>query len=200
MADYELALSSGPSVKDLSFVWAPETGLPQIQTKKSEFGVLAKYKPQDVLQEKNLVDGLYVPPLDQKKLRKLAVKNVKETSGSKWFNMPAPTITPEVKRDLQLLKLRDVIDPKQHYKKNDTKGVPKFFQVGRYVEGPTEFYSSRLTKKERKETFADEFLANPQLKAYRKRKYTEIQEQKAQGGKKFYKQKKNRQKPSFAKD
>ncbi|KAG0584994.1 hypothetical protein KC19_3G249400 [Ceratodon purpureus] len=200
MADYELALSSGPSVKDLSFVWAPETGLPQIQNKKSEFGVLAKYKPQDVLQEKNLVDGLYVPPLDQKKLRKLAVKNVKETSGSKWFNMPAPTITPEVKRDLQLLKLRDVIDPKQHYKKNDTKGVPKFFQVGRYVEGPTEFYSSRLTKKERKETFADEFLANPQLKAYRKRKYTEIQEQKAQGGKKFYKQKKNRQKPSFAKD
>jgi hypothetical protein len=40
-------------------------------------------------------------------------------------------------------------------------------QVGRYVEGPTEFYSGRLTKKERKETFADEFLANPQLKAYR---------------------------------
>ena len=89
MADYELALSSGPSVKDLSFVWAPETGLPQIQNKKSEFGVLAKYKPQDVLQEKNLVDGLYVPPLDQKKLRKLAVKNVKETSGSKWYEWVA---------------------------------------------------------------------------------------------------------------
>ena len=40
-------------------------------------------------------------------------------------------------------------------------------QVGRYVEGPTEFYSARLTKKERKETFADEFLADQQLKAYR---------------------------------
>lgn len=35
------------------------------------------------------------------------------------------------------------------------------------VEGPTEFYSNRLTKKERKETFADEILSNSQLKAYR---------------------------------
>ena len=30
---------------------------------------------------------------------------------------------------LSMVQLRDVIDPKQHYKKNDTKGVPKFFQV-----------------------------------------------------------------------
>lgn len=28
-----------------------------------------------------------------------------------------------------VLQLRNVIDPKQHFKKNDTKGVPKFFQV-----------------------------------------------------------------------
>jgi hypothetical protein len=89
MADYELALSSEPSVKDLSIVWTPETGLPQIQTKKSEFGVLAKYKPQDVLQEKNLVDGLYVPPLDQKKQRKLAMKSVKDTAGGNWYDWVA---------------------------------------------------------------------------------------------------------------
>ncbi|XP_024379873.1 rRNA-processing protein fcf2 [Physcomitrium patens] len=200
MADFEIALSEGPNVKDLKIVWTPETGLPKIQSTGSSSGVLAKYKPQDVLQEKNLVDGLYVPPLDPKKQRKLARKNVKETAGAKWFNMPAPTITPELKKDLQLLKLRGVVDPKRHYKANDTKGVPKFFQVGRVVEGTAEFYSGRLTKKERKQTFADELLSSTQLKAYRKRKYLEIQDQKQQGGKKFYNQKKNRQKPSFAKD
>lgn len=81
MADFELALSSEASGKDLNIVWRPETGLPNIETKKSEFGVLAKYKPQDLLQEKNLVDGLYVPPLDQKKQRQ---KNVKETAGKNW--------------------------------------------------------------------------------------------------------------------
>ncbi|KAF3500808.1 hypothetical protein F2Q69_00042515 [Brassica cretica] len=31
--------------------------------------------------------------------------------------MHAPTMTPELKRDLQLLKLRDVMDPKKHYKR-----------------------------------------------------------------------------------
>lgn len=30
---------------------------------------------------------------------------------------------------LSVVQLRNVTDPKQHYKKNDTKGVPKFFQV-----------------------------------------------------------------------
>lgn len=91
MADYELALSTGPSVKDLNIVWAPEDiGLPKIQGSKSDFGVLAKYKPQDVLQEKNLVDGLYVAPLDEKKQRKLAQKNVKATSGKNWCDWLKP--------------------------------------------------------------------------------------------------------------
>lgn len=89
MAGYEFALSSEPSVQDLNIVWAPETGLPTIQTRKSEFGVLAKYKLQDVLQVKNLVDGLYVPPLDQKKQRKPALKDVKETKGPNWYDWVA---------------------------------------------------------------------------------------------------------------
>lgn len=88
MADFEIALSEGPNVKDLKIVWTPETGLPKIQSTGSSSGVLAKYKPQDVLQEKNLVDGLYVPPLDPKKQRKLARKNVKETAGAKWYDSP----------------------------------------------------------------------------------------------------------------
>lgn len=89
MAD--LALSTGPSVKDLTVVWAPETGLPNITKSAnaksgSSSGVLSKYKPQDVLATKNLVDGLYVPPLDQKQVRKLAQKNVKESAGKNWYN------------------------------------------------------------------------------------------------------------------
>ena len=93
-ADYELALSSEPSVKDLNIVWAPETGLPAILPTKADSGVLAKYKPQDVLQEKNLVDGLYVPPLDPKKQRKLAMKNVKPTNGANWYACVALDLAP----------------------------------------------------------------------------------------------------------
>lgn len=43
--------------------------------------------------------------------------------------MPAPEITPEVKRDLQLLKLRNVLDPKRFYKKDSDRKLPKYFQV-----------------------------------------------------------------------
>ena len=63
--------------------------------------------------------------------------------------MPRTEITPQIRRDLQLLKLRNVLDPKRHYRKDDSKGFPKYFQTGKIVDGPTEFFSARLTKKER---------------------------------------------------
>lgn len=92
--------------------------------------------------------------------------------------MPAPVVTPELKQDLQLLKLRNVIDPKRHYKKSDTKSktLPKYFQVGTIVESASEFFSARLTKKERKNRIADELLSDGSLAQYRKRKVREIEE------------------------
>ncbi|KAH8969289.1 hypothetical protein BDL97_02G025700 [Sphagnum fallax] len=188
--------------------WAPKTGLPMIDSKgvadssgqRTSKGVSEKSLDRSVWRgEKDLEDGLLVPSLDPRKLRKLAKKAAKDTAGSKWFDMPAPTVTPEIKKELQLLQLRGVMDPKRHYKASDMKGIPKYFQIGTVVEGGADFYSGRLTKKERKGTFADELLADTSLKAYRKRKYKEIQEEKQAGGKKFWKQKKNRQKPSWAK-
>ncbi|KVH88568.1 hypothetical protein Ccrd_026483, partial [Cynara cardunculus var. scolymus] len=83
------------------------------------------YKPKS-----ELIDGLFVPPNDPKKVNKLLKKQVKDTTGKNWFDMPAPTLTPELKKDLKLLKLRNVIDPKRHYKKGDSKLniFPKYFQ------------------------------------------------------------------------
>jgi hypothetical protein len=43
----------------------------------------------------------------------------------------------------------------------------QLLQIGTVVEGGADFYSGRLTKKERKGTFADELLADTSLKAYR---------------------------------
>jgi hypothetical protein len=53
----------------------------------------------------------------------------KATAGPAWFDMPAPVVTPELKRDLQLLKLRNVLDPKRFYKRDGDRGLPKFFQA-----------------------------------------------------------------------
>ncbi|KAL4337362.1 hypothetical protein AHAS_Ahas12G0102600 [Arachis hypogaea] len=116
-----------------------------------------------------LVDGIFVPPNDPRKLNKLLRKQAKDTAGKDWFDMPTQTITPELQTDLKLLKLRSALDPKWHYKKGDSKSkaLPKYFQVGTVVEDASEFYSERLTKKERKATIADELLSDQKLAAYR---------------------------------
>lgn len=43
-----------------------------------------------------------------------------KTKGPGWFNMKAPELTEEAKRDLEVLQMRSVLDPKRHYK-NDMK-------------------------------------------------------------------------------
>jgi hypothetical protein len=51
--------------------------------------------------------------------------------------------------------------------------------VGTVIEGVGEFKSARLTNKERKQTIVDEIMADSRLRNYSKRKYDEIQVQKA---------------------
>lgn len=105
--------------------------------------------------------------------------------------MPRTDLTPELKRDLQLLQMRSVLDPKRHYKKDKTSkksAVPQFSQVGTVIEGPTEFLSARIPNKERKRTFVDEVLANADARDRFKRKYNESQAAKESGGKLYYRQ------------
>lgn len=117
---------------------------------------------------------------------------------SKWFDLPLGKLTPELKMDLQLLQMRNYIDPKHHYKRSKSKELPKYFQVGRVVESAADFYSSRLTNKERKSTFVDELLDDQALKKYSKRKFLEIQKAKTSGGKKFYSKLKSKRRKSFS--
>ncbi|XP_043701743.1 rRNA-processing protein fcf2-like [Telopea speciosissima] len=162
----------------IGLTWEPKVLLPSmIKTGPDSVHKLPRnveWKP-----ESELVDGLFVPPNDPKKMNKFLRKQVKDTAGKSWFEMPAPTITPELKKDLQMLKLRSVIDPKRHYKKGDSKSktLPKYFQVGTVTESASDFFSGRLTKKERKATLADELLSDRSLGEYRKRKVREIEEQ-----------------------
>lgn len=61
----------------------------------------------------------------------------------------------------------EIIIPQQLHTMSLSHKIEFLVQVGRVVEGTAEFYSGRLTKKERKQTFADELLSSTQLKAYR---------------------------------
>lgn len=61
--------------------------------------------------------------------------------------------------------------------------------VGTVIEGPSEYKSSRMTNKERKQTIADEIIADRELKSYSKRKYGEIQKENSKKARVFKKQK-----------
>ncbi|KAI5457925.1 Fcf2 pre-rRNA processing-domain-containing protein [Mariannaea sp. PMI_226] len=109
----------------------------------------------------------------------------KATAGSKWFDLPKTELTPEFKRDWQLLRMRSILDPK-HQKKTLRASAPEYSHVGEIIAGPTEFYSARLTRKERKATILEEVM-NSQDKTKFATKYAGIQKQKQSGKKTFYK-------------
>lgn len=84
--------------------------------------------------------------------------------------------------------MRSVLDPKRHYKKEGGKAKPpEFSHVGTLVEGPTEFFSSRIAKKDRKRTFVDETLAVEESNGRFEDKYGQIQAKKTSGKKSYYK-------------
>lgn len=155
------------------------TGDPSHTTSQTKEPSSTIWKP-----DSELVNGLFVPPNDPRKLNKLLRQQVKDTAGKQWFDMPAPTITPELQKDLKLLQLRDAIDPKRHYKKSGSKSkaLPKYFQVGTMVGSSLDYYSGRLTNRERKESIADELLSDQNFSAYRKRKVREIEEHRRPAG------------------
>ncbi|KAH8689713.1 putative nucleolus protein required for cell viability [Talaromyces proteolyticus] len=120
-------------------------------------------------------------------LNQPAKKEKQDDAGGDWFNLPKTQITPELKREFQLLRMRNVLDPKRHYKKENGKAnTPQYSQVGTIIEGPTEFFKSRVVKKDRKKTFAEEAIATENESGRFKAKYNQIQESKKSGKKSYY--------------
>jgi hypothetical protein len=116
----------------------------------------------------------------EKRQRRAEAEAAPQTAGKMWFDLPATEMTAEIKRDLQLLSMRQHIDTKRFYKNDKSlKAPPKFFQMGTIVEGAQEFYSSRLAKKERRATIVDEVLADAQKRQSLKRRFLEIQQVKS---------------------
>ncbi|KJZ75981.1 hypothetical protein HIM_04437 [Hirsutella minnesotensis 3608] len=118
--------------------------------------------------------------------QKLAVRRGPEqdNAGPDWFNLAKTDLTPEFKRDWQLLRMRGLLDPK-HQKKSLRSDPPAYSRVGEVIPGPADFHGSRLTRKEKKRTIFEEITAahnSEKLKA----KYAGIQRDKTSGKRAFY--------------
>ncbi|KAL8737934.1 MAG: hypothetical protein Q9181_001197 [Wetmoreana brouardii] len=114
-------------------------------------------------------------------------KQHKNSTGPDWYYLPRTNLTPELKRDLQMLKMRSIWDPKRHYKNDNRKPlIPEYCQVGTIFEGPTEFYSSRIPKHHRKKSFVEGILAGEESTGRFKSRYNNIQNTKNSGRRAFY--------------
>ena len=84
--------------------------------------------------------------------------------------------------------MRSAWDPKRHYKKDGRKPlvVPEYSQTGTIIEGPTEHFSSRIVKRDRKKTFVDEITAAEGFNGRFKKKSIKIQASKTSGRRAFY--------------
>ncbi|XP_041862384.1 deoxynucleotidyltransferase terminal-interacting protein 2 [Melanotaenia boesemani] len=150
---------------------------------------LKEKKIQDEVMKKSVIGPDFekkdaVPPYsDSKQAIKLKRRAEREKStGDGWFNMKAPEMSQELKGDLQALKMRGSVDPKRFYKKNDRDGFPKYFQFGKVVDSPVDFYHSRIPKKERKRTMVEELLADADFRHQNKKRFQQIMMEKAAQG------------------
>ena len=123
--------------------------------------------------------GLFVAPMDQTKVRREMKKMERKTAGKGWFDMKAVEYTPEMRREMRMLKLRGAYDPKRFYKNADTTRLPTHFQIGTVIGGAADWHSARLAKRDQKQTLAEEILADKDIERVRRNRFAKIQEKNA---------------------
>ncbi|OAX44280.1 Fcf2-domain-containing protein, partial [Rhizopogon vinicolor AM-OR11-026] len=139
-----------------------------------------------------------------KKQRK-AMRN--QTAGPSWFDLPAPTEAdlPRLHREVEALRLRNQLDPKRFYRKDDgdgkgIKGLPKHFAIGTIVKTETPFGTAstdNLPRAHRKRTLVDELVDDAEARRYAKRKFDDLQAVRGARGKNTLHQKNALRKPKW---
>lgn len=121
-----------------------------------------------------------------KPLTKKQKKELKQrTAGPDWFDLPAPSEAdlPRLHREVEALRLRNQLDPKRFYRKEEgegkgIKGLPKYFAIGTILPSSTPFGTAsgdNLTRANRKRTLVDELVDDAEAKRYAKKKFEELQ-------------------------
>eukprot|EP01031_Cornospumella_fuschlensis_P029884 gene29884-36080_t len=127
---------------------------------------------------------LFADPLDAPKEEK------RVTLGKGWFDLEPLKVDDKLKQDLEVIRMRNYLDPKRFYKNPDK--MDRIVHVGTIIEGPTEYKTARLSKKERKTSIVQEILGDSGLKSYNKRTFLAIQEEKGKKLKMYKSSKKKR--------
>ncbi|KAG2146419.1 Fcf2 pre-rRNA processing-domain-containing protein [Suillus bovinus] len=145
------------------------------------------------------------PTLTSTKKHRKAMQN--QTAGPSWFDLPAPAEAdlPRLHREVEALRLRNQLDPKRFYRKDDgdgkgIKGLPKHFAIGTIVTTNTPFGTAstdNLPRAHRKRTLVDELVDDAEARRYAKRKFEDLQVVRGARGKNTLHQKKALRRPKW---
>ncbi|KAJ7212208.1 Fcf2 pre-rRNA processing-domain-containing protein [Mycena pura] len=131
-----------------------------------------------------------IPPPELTKSGKPLTKRERQqlknkTAGPDWFDLPAPAEAdlPRLHREVEALRLRNHLDPKRFYRKDEgegkgIKGLPRYFAVGTIIPATTPFggpSADNLTRSSRKRTLVDELVDDAEAKRYAKKKFEDLQ-------------------------
>ncbi|KAL7434144.1 hypothetical protein ACHAXM_007344 [Skeletonema potamos] len=133
--------------------------------------------PSSIAIQKELGRSCGIPTTFSSSFRKIARKQRDNSAGRGWFGMTPTPMSDQLKTDLSIIRNRNYLDPKKFYKSADSFNG-KVLQVGTVIEGSSEFYSSRLTNKERKQNLTEEIMSDVTVANYAKRKYFDMQSEK----------------------
>jgi hypothetical protein len=101
-----------------------------------------------------------------------------KTTGASHFGMGAPQVTPQLKREVQALRLHNAMDPKQFLRgeaKRDSANLPEFFQIGHVVDPGRRATTEATPAKARKRGFLEALVEDAEARGYAKKKYAEVQ-------------------------
>ncbi|KAF5360403.1 hypothetical protein D9756_004769 [Leucocoprinus leucothites] len=165
----------------------------QLGEGRGEAGILVRDPEVEEVEKKSGQRATVAPPLPPPELNKsgkpLTRKEKKElkkqTAGPDWFDMPVPLEAdlPRLHREYEASRLRNQLDPKRFYRKDESegkgiKGLPKYFAVGKIVATESPFggsSSDNLPRNQRKRTLVDELIEDAEAKRYAKKKFNELQ-------------------------
>ena len=133
--------------------------------------------------------------LKRKHKRKKVEGEAPATAGEKHFDVPNTPVTPEIEQTFKMLEMRpyvfkvervlcvsvllSLVVKDQHYKKALRWKQPAFFGVGTVVDDARDFYSSRVPKKQRKQTLGEELMSEAGLEQYVDKRVSVLKEKEA---------------------
>lgn len=156
--------------------WNRQRKKERVKLKKNDPSAQGTYDTRKMIEDGA---GLFVAPQDPSKVNRELRKMERKTAGKGWFDMKAVEYTPELRREMRMLKLRGAYDPKRFYKNADTTRLPTHFQIGTVIGGAADWHSARLAKRDQKQTLAEEILADKDIERVRRNRFAKIQEKNA---------------------